>query len=165
VRSYAGYVRLPPSVLRDVGNYTINTFFWYFEARNNPRNAPLSIYLAGGPGASSTFAAADGESGPCLVNSDANSTSINPFSFNNHVNMLYIDQPVQTGFSYDSLINGTLDYSTGLVTPLDFSPGIPAQNRTVVPGIFASQNPATTVNTTLTGAKALWHFAESWLNE
>jgi hypothetical protein len=111
VKSYAGYVRLPPSVLSDVGNYTINTFFWYFEARNNPRNAPLSIYLAGGPGDSSTFAAADGESGPCLVNADANSTSINPFSFNNHVNMLYIDQPVQTGFSYDSLINGTFDYS------------------------------------------------------
>jgi len=125
----------------------------------------LSIYLAGGPGSSSTFAAADGENGPCLVKSDGNATSINPFSFNNHVNMLYIDQPVQTGFSYDSLINGTLDYSTGLVTPMDFSLGIPAQNGTVFPGIFASQNPDTTVNTTLTGAKALWHFAESWLNE
>lgn len=165
MRSYDGYIYLPSTVLSDVGNYSISTFFWFFEARNNPGNAPLSIYLAGGPGSSSTFAAANSESGPCLVNADANSTSINPFSFNNHVNMLYIDQPVQSGFSYDSLINGTVDYSTRVVTPADFSDGIPVQNGTVFPGMFASQSPATTVNNTLTGAKALWHFAETWLNE
>jgi len=39
------------------------------------------------------------ENGPCFVGSDSNSTYLNPYSWNNEVNMLYIDQPVQVGFS------------------------------------------------------------------
>lgn len=49
------------------------------------------------------------ENGPCKVNDDSNSTYLNPWSFNNEVNMLYIDQPDQTGFSWDILVNQTLD--------------------------------------------------------
>lgn len=40
---------------------------------------------------------------------DSNSTESNPWAWNEHVNMLYVDQPVGTGFSYDALINGTKD--------------------------------------------------------
>ena len=39
------------------------------------------------------------ENGPCFVGRDSNSTYLNPYSWNNEVNMLYIDQPVQVGFS------------------------------------------------------------------
>ena len=56
VRSYAGYVHLPPGIVDDLGvnqNYTINTFFWFFESRKDPANAPLSIWMNGGPGSSS----------------------------------------------------------------------------------------------------------------
>jgi carboxypeptidase C (cathepsin A) len=56
VKSYAGYVHLPPGILEDVGeaqNYNINTFFWFFESRKDPANAPLSIWMNGGPGSSS----------------------------------------------------------------------------------------------------------------
>lgn len=41
------------------------------------------------------------DGGPCTVLKDGNSTQFNPFSMNDKVNMLYIDQPVGTGFSYD----------------------------------------------------------------
>jgi Serine carboxypeptidase len=99
------------------------------------------------------------------VNEDANSTSINQWSFNNHLNMLYIDQPVQTGYSYDTLIQGLFDFSTRVITPANSSDSIPMQNGTVFPGIFSSQDPTKTVNNTLSGAKALWHFAETWLTE
>lgn len=39
--------------------------------------------------------------------------------------MLYLDQPVQVGFSYDKLTNVTV--SDGNVTVADFSKGVPEQ--------------------------------------
>ncbi|KAL9102580.1 MAG: hypothetical protein Q9163_002298 [Psora crenata] len=44
VNSYAGYVDLAPDA---------HTFFWFFEARNNPETAPLTLWLNGGPGSDS----------------------------------------------------------------------------------------------------------------
>src|SRR5665213_2066070 len=53
-KQYSGYITLPPNVLvPNQGNYTINTFFWFFEARQLPETAPLTIYINGGPGSSS----------------------------------------------------------------------------------------------------------------
>ncbi|KAK1919898.1 hypothetical protein P3342_002192 [Pyrenophora teres f. teres] len=41
-KQYTGYVTLPPFTLEPFQqNYTINTFFWFFEARENPETAPL----------------------------------------------------------------------------------------------------------------------------
>ncbi|KAG8859687.1 hypothetical protein FRB96_004261 [Tulasnella sp. 330] len=40
------------------------------------------------------------ESGPCKVNSDKKSTTLNPNSWNKYTNVLYIDQPIGTGFSH-----------------------------------------------------------------
>ena len=165
VKPYSGYVHLPTSVLTDVGDYNISTFFWYFESRHDPANAPLSIYLAGGPGESSAYAAVSSESGPCYANPDGNSTTINSWSFNNYVNVLYIDQPVQAGFSYDILVNGTFDLSSNIVTPLEASQPVPKTNGTFMLGTFASQNPNTTVNNTITAAKAFWQFSNVWLAE
>lgn len=53
VNAYAGYVHLPPNALNEsheANGYPINTFFWFFEARKDPANAPLAIWLNGGPG-------------------------------------------------------------------------------------------------------------------
>lgn len=48
------------------------------------------------------------ENGPCVVNADRNSTTLNPYSWNNLSNMIYIDQPIGTGFSYGTdTINST----------------------------------------------------------
>jgi len=74
--------------------------------------------------------------------------------------MLYIDQPVQVGFSYDVLVNGTLDLLTGAIAPTNAST---QTNDTPVAGIFPSQNPASTANTTANAASILWHFTQIWL--
>ena len=86
--------------------------------------------------------------GPCYINPDSNSTSINPWSWNNKANLLYIDQPVQKSFSYGVLFNGTLDQVTGIYTPTGFSSGIPfTPNSTTLVGTFPSQLTTQTANT------------------
>ncbi|OJD16314.1 hypothetical protein AJ78_03526 [Emergomyces pasteurianus Ep9510] len=167
VKAYAGYVHLPPGTLEDVGvyqNYTINTFFWFFEAREDSTNAPLSVWLNGGPGSSSMYGLFQ-ENGPCTVNHDSNSTTLNPWSWNRNVNMLYIDQPVQTGFSYDALVNVTADFVSGNITVFDISDNVPVQNGTIWVGTYPSQNPQNTVNNTSNAARSLWHFAQAWFQE
>ncbi|KAF4481653.1 Carboxypeptidase S1 like A [Fusarium agapanthi] len=119
VSAYSGYVSLPKSLLPDFQHWDekqrAHLFFWYFEARNNPSTAPTSIYIGGGPGSSSF----DNTNGlPCSVNADSNSTALNKISWNKHVNMLYIDQPLGTGFSYVDLVNGTFDTLTQTFTPV-----------------------------------------------
>lgn len=44
VNSYSGYVDLAPDA---------HTFFWFFEARHDPANKPLTLWLNGGPGSDS----------------------------------------------------------------------------------------------------------------
>ncbi|KAK2602378.1 hypothetical protein N8I77_008916 [Diaporthe amygdali] len=178
VKSYSGYVHLPPNSLNEKGenqNYPINTFFWFIESRKDPHHAPLSIWLNGGPGASSLLGMLS-ENGPCAINADSNSSTLNPWSWNNEVNVLYIDQPVQVGFSYDTLHNGTydllamdlMDDSHEESFPIkldDFADGIPETNSTFYVGTFASQNSTLAPNSTDHAAVALWHFAQTWFEE
>lgn len=78
------------------------------------------------------------------------STYLNPWSWNNEVNILVVDQPVQVGFSYDVLTNTTaiLDReSNGFVyVPTDFSEGVPRSNSTHYYGTFSSQKVNQTAN-------------------
>ncbi|KAK4965231.1 hypothetical protein LTR28_003502, partial [Elasticomyces elasticus] len=166
VKSYAGYVALPPNTLNDLGAaqaYTINTFWWFFKSRKDPKNAPLAIWMNGGPGSSLMIGLLSGN-GACNIKPDSNSSTLNPWSWNNEVNMLYIDQPVQTGLSYDTLTNGTVDItdSAASVTVADFSAGVPTQNNTFLVGAFPSQDTNSTANGTANAARAIWHFAQVW---
>lgn len=166
VRSYSGCVHLPadPASFR---NYEINTFFWFFESRKDSSTAPLAIWLNGGPGASST-ASALGENGPCIVGLDSNSTTLNYWSWNNEVNMLYIDQPVKVGFSYDTLANGTFNALSTSLLPVvaDFAiSGVPEQNETLFVGTFPSLTSNNTANSTGNAAPAVWSVLQTWLEE
>jgi hypothetical protein len=159
-------VRLPQSALGDLAfDYDINTFFWFFTARNDPENAPLLVYFAGGPGESSTYTVLDGEGGPCTVNNDSNSTRLNPFSFNNYANALWIDQPVSAGFSYTSLLNATYEVAGSDIEPIPDGEEIPEDNGVVGPGLFPDPTVYATTNTSISTTKAFWHFAQHWLSE
>lgn len=166
VKAFSGYVNLPPNLIPGQG-YPIHSFFWFFEARDDPENAPLSLWLQGGPGSPSVVAAL-GENGPCSVLADSRGTVLNPWSWNNDANMLYLDQPVQVGFSYDSLINGTINEpkSPFAVTPKNLSLADLSQDTiTAVPGTFASQSVALTANTSFTAARTSWYFLQTWIQE
>jgi carboxypeptidase C (cathepsin A) len=165
VKAYSGYVKLPKNLLPDFQDWdddqAAHLFFWYFEARKNPSKAPTSIYIGGGPGSTSF----DNTNGfPCSVSPDSNSTTLNKVSWNNHVNMLYIDQPLGTGFSYVSLQNGTFDTITQTFTPIEDGK-IPKINATFLQATLDSGAPGTVPKTTMSGARTLWAFAQVWFNE
>jgi carboxypeptidase C (cathepsin A) len=105
----------PENVTQHSGYITINgtyangthLFFWMFESRSKPATDPLIVWLTGGPGCSSLLALFT-ENGPYTVAQDL-SLKLNPYSWNSFANLLYIDQPVGTGFSY---ADSPLDYET-----------------------------------------------------
>ena len=72
--------------------------------------------------------------------------------------MLYIDQPVQVGYSYDTPANVTVNFGSGdifsdeggsEIKRADFSNGVPEQNNTFLVGTTGSQNETTTANSTI----------------
>jgi carboxypeptidase C (cathepsin A) len=175
VKSYAGHVHLPPGFLDDTEgekqDYPVNTFFYFFEARIEPETAPLAIWLNGGPGGSSMLGLFQ-ENGPCILNDDSQTSEVNPWSWNTYVNMLYIDEPNQVGFSYDEPTNVTYDFGPGrgdlegyTITPRDFSEGVPESTYTSRVGRSSSQKVSHTTNSTAQAAHALWHFAQTWFAE
>lgn len=102
VNSYAGYIDLAPDM---------HTFFWFFESRNDPANDPVTLWLNGGPGSDSLIGLFQ-ELGPCNVTEDLKS-QINPYSWNEVSNMLFLSQPIGVGFSYAEIANGSLNNYTG----------------------------------------------------
>jgi len=80
-----------------------NMFWWLYHA--NATNAPLVIWLQGGPGGSSTGFGNFEEIGPQDVNLNDRKTS-----WIMYANLLFIDNPVGTGYSY--VTQGSKAYST-----------------------------------------------------
>ncbi|KAK5172754.1 uncharacterized protein LTR77_002874 [Saxophila tyrrhenica] len=161
-KAYSGYVHLPGSSLEDVGGYDVNTYFLYFEAQNSPATAPLAMWFAGGPGSSSTFTALDGSNTPCYVNPQGNGTVKSKYSFNENVNVLYIDQPAQVGFSYNALMNATSDGF--LFKPVKEGKPLPTGSNADLLGTFPTQKYSETATTTVQAGRTIWHFAENWLS-
>lgn len=72
-------------------------FYWYFESKDKNPNAPLVIWLNGGPGCSSLIDVAV-TNGPFTLGKDGKLTD-NIFAWNQKANVLYIDQPLGVGYS------------------------------------------------------------------
>jgi len=76
-------------------------FYWVFESRADAATDPLVMWLTGGPGCASEVALFY-ENGPYKFPSDITKTSplsSNDYSWNKNANLLYVDQPIGTGFS------------------------------------------------------------------
>lgn len=73
-------------------------FYWWFPSRSSRETDPLVLWLTGGPGCSSELALFV-ENGPFRVNEKTLGLEKNDYSWNSNANLLYIDQPLGTGFS------------------------------------------------------------------
>ena len=106
------------------------------------------------------------ETGPCEVIQTSNgsyTTQPRMWGWDRSSNILFIDQPVQVGFSYDSLRNASRDFLTDRYT------GAPASTPRRTPGTFlngtfASGNQYSTANTTHIAAQSIWYFLQTFLS-
>ena len=94
---------LMPNETWDSGYITVrgegNELFYYLvQSRDKNESAPLIIWLNGGPGCSSSYGIFT-ENGPWLIHPKELVFFRNEYSWNSFADMLFIDQPVQVGFS------------------------------------------------------------------
>jgi len=104
---YAGYVTVSEVNGREL-------FYYFVKSERNPAKDPLLLWLTGGPGCSS-FTGFAYELGPMSFDLNYNSGNLptlipNPHSWTKVSNIIFLDSPVGTGFSYS---NTTTDYVTG----------------------------------------------------
>ncbi|KKY16990.1 putative carboxypeptidase s1 [Phaeomoniella chlamydospora] len=165
-KQYTGYVTVPPFTLSPIQqNYTVNTFFWFIEARMSPETAPLTIYLNGGPGSSSMIGLFQ-EVGPCEVVEIAEGllgTEARDWGWDRSSHVLFVDQPDQVGFSYDVLINASIDLLTSAIIEPPIA--LPASQHaySFLNGTFPSGDSNNTANTTAIAAQTVWHMLQGFL--
>ncbi|KAK3670525.1 Cell death protease [Recurvomyces mirabilis] len=91
LKQYAGHIEITPE-------HHGNLFFWFYKNRHIANRSRLVIWLNGGPGCSSLDGALM-EIGPYRVKEDGTLT-YNEGSWDEFANVLFVDNPVGTGFSY-----------------------------------------------------------------
>lgn len=99
---YAGYV----TVNEDSGRAL---FYWFIEAAEDPDSKPLVLWLNGGPGCSSIAYGEAEEIGPFHIKADGKTLYLNPYSWNQVANILFLDSPVGVGFSYSNTSSDLLN--------------------------------------------------------
>ncbi|WCJ18579.1 serine carboxypeptidase-like 40 [Euphorbia peplus] len=105
---YGGYITVDEMAGR--------AFYYYFAESEKPATSPLFLWFNGGPGCSSLGYGAMHEVGPFRVLSDGKTLYVNPFSWNNVANMLFVESPAKVGFSYSNTISDYESYGDGLTS-------------------------------------------------
>lgn len=91
--SYAGLLPISTNV-----NETRQLYFWFFPSTNPAASDEITIWLNGGPGCSSLEGLLQ-ENGPFLWQYGTFAPVKNPYTWVNLTNMIWVEQPVGTGFS------------------------------------------------------------------
>lgn len=91
-KQYSGYL--------DVESEDKHFFYWFFESRNDPKKDPVILWLNGGPGCSS-LTGLFFELGSSAIDKNLQPV-FNPYSWNSNASVIFLDQPVNVGYSYSS---------------------------------------------------------------
>ncbi|POR38632.1 Carboxypeptidase [Tolypocladium paradoxum] len=91
IKMHAGHIEVTPE-------HHGNLFFWHFQNKHIANRQRTVIWVNGGPGCSSEDGALI-EVGPYRVK-DKDTLALNNGSWNEFANLLFVDNPVGTGFSY-----------------------------------------------------------------
>jgi carboxypeptidase C (cathepsin A) len=107
-RQYSGFISA-----EDVTTPGHEKFLHYVfvEAENSPETAPVVLWTNGGPGCSSLegYMNEMGPLRPDPADPDGQQLTRNPYTWNLHANMLYLEHGVGVGFSYTNGRNVELD--------------------------------------------------------
>ncbi|CAA2995904.1 serine carboxypeptidase-like 18 [Olea europaea subsp. europaea] len=115
VKTLPGYSGTLPVTLETgyigVGeNDEVQLFYYFIESENNPKTDPLLLWMNGGPGCSGLSSLVY-EIGPLAFdvvdfNGSLPSILLRPHSWTKVANIIFIDWPVGTGFSYSTSTRG-----------------------------------------------------------
>ncbi|KAK7864314.1 hypothetical protein R5R35_009568 [Gryllus longicercus] len=92
IESYSGYFTVNK-------NFNSNLFFWFFPSQGSISDDPVILWLQGGPGASSLYGLFE-EHGPFIVDKSGSKLLPRKYSWIKQHNVIYIDNPVGTGYSF-----------------------------------------------------------------
>ncbi|KAK2393838.1 serine carboxypeptidase [Trifolium repens] len=97
----------------------VQTFYYFIESDNNPKDDPLMLWLTGGPGCSALSGLVF-EIGPLeFIKEEYNGSLPNlilkPHSWTKVSNIIFVDLPVFTGFTYATTESGSQRSDTILV--------------------------------------------------
>ncbi|KAK9097159.1 hypothetical protein Sjap_022656 [Stephania japonica] len=94
----------------------VQLFYYFIKSERNPAKDPLILWLSGGPGCTSFYGLAY-ETGPLTfkkVKYDGTlpTLELNPHSWTKVANIIFLDAPVGTGFSYSNTLQASLTGDT-----------------------------------------------------
>lgn len=106
------------------------------------------------------------ETGPCEVVEIAKGqigTQAREWGWDRSSNMLFVDQPNQVGFSYDTPTNTSLNLLSGIFSNPPLPVPVGQSANTFLNGTSSSLNATFTANTSAIAAQAIWHMLQGFL--